>query len=127
MNFAFSRLDDHVTFSHSGSGTAGEIYSLTCDAFLVNPGTLPTGAPVPTFQWSFASASLPSGLTTPSTTSSVATNPTRITYTSTLQFSQLSQSHAGNYTCRLGAGRLVNSATVTVDGMMINIVTIVID
>ena len=127
MNFAFSLFDDHVTFSHSGSGTAGEPYLLTCEAILVNPGTLPIGAPAPTFQWSFASASLPSGLTTPPTTSSVATNPTRITYTSTLQFSPLNQSHAGNYTCRLGAGRLVNSATVTVDGIMINIVTVVID
>jgi hypothetical protein len=37
-------------------------------------------------------------------------------YSSTLQFSPLSQSHAGMYTCRLGPGRLVNSVAITVNG-----------
>ena len=65
--------------------------------------------------WSYgpnSNASLPSGLTPPVTTLSLSSN----TYTSTLQFSVLSQSHTGMYTCRLGAGRLVNSAMVTVNG-----------
>ena len=121
VNFAYSYLDDHVTFSHSGFGTAGEVYSLTCKAILVFPGSLPTGAPTPTFQWFFGpngNASLPSGLTTPTTTSIVHTS--KIIYNSTLQLSPLSQSHAGMYTCRIGAGRLVNSAVVTVNGSYSN-------
>ena len=122
MNFANFHLDEHVTFS-PGSGTAGDAYSLTCSAILVNPGTLPTGAPTPTFRWSFGpngNGSLPSGLTTPTTTPRISNFLERITYTSTLQFSPLSQSHAGNYTCRIGAGRLVNSAVVTVNGSYSN-------
>ena len=70
--------------------------------------------PPPTFEWFFGpngNAPLPSSLTTP------ATVLNSHTYTSTLQFSPLSQSHAGNYTCRLGAGRLVNSTMVTVNGI----------
>ena len=111
-------------FSHSGFGNAGETYSLSCSAILILPGILPTGTPTPTFQWFFGpngNAFLPSGLTTPATTSRMGTiaNLATTTYTSTLQFSPLSQSHAGNYTCRIGAGRLVNSAMVTVNGIMI--------
>ena len=67
--------------------------------------------------WSFGpsgSDSLPSGATDMGTTSS-----DNITFTSTLQFnSPLNLSHAGMYTCRLGPGRLVNNATVTMDGMI---------
>ena len=124
MNFAYFHSHDHVTFSYSGSGNAGETYSLSCSAVLILPGILPTGAPTPTFQWFFGpngNVSLPSGLTTPATTSRMggSANLTTTTYTSTLQFSPLSQSHIGNYTCRIGAGRLVNSAVVTVNGIML--------
>ena len=123
VNFAFIHSADHVTFSHSGSGNAGETYSLSCSAILILSGILPTGTPTPTFQWFFGpngNAFLPSGLTTPATTSRMATivNIATTTFTSTLQFSPLSQSHAGNYTCRIGAGRLVNSAMVTANGIM---------
>ena len=53
-------------------------------------------------------APLPSGLSPPVTTNSGST------YTSTLQFSPLSQSHGGMYTCRLGRNeRLAVSVTVT--------------
>ena len=37
----------------------------------------------------------------------------------------LNESHAGNYTCRLGAGRLVNTMVVSVDGMCNNNNTII--
>ena len=114
MNFGFNHSIDPVTISSSDSNTAGETYSLTCSATLFDPTTLPSNVPPPNFQWSFNnSVSLPSGLTP--TATAVTSNLTSKTYTSTLQFSPLSQCHRGKYTCRLGAGNLVNSAVVNVD------------
>ena len=105
-----------VAISHSGSTTAAEVYSLVCSATLYpnrNPPLPDPNIPSPTFEWFFGpngNALLPSGLTpTPTVLNSG-------TYTSTLQFSPLSQSHAGNYTCQLGAGSLANSIMFTVDG-----------
>ena len=121
VDFGFLRDPVLVIISPSTGSTdtsAGERdYSLNCSATLYDPVPLPDDVPSPNFQWSFdGSASLPSGVTaTPTVMSS--SNSTSETYTSTLQFSQLSQSHIGNYTCRLGAGRLVSSAAmVTVNG-----------
>ena len=110
-----------MTSSLSGSSTAGETYSLTCSATLhfnnpPSPDSYVT--PSPTFQWFFGpngDAPFPSGLTPGPTVLSSGI------YTSTLQFSPLSQSHTGNYTCRLGAGSLVNSAMVTVNGIVISV------
>ena len=119
VQFGFRFDLEHVTISLStGSATAGETYSLTCSATLFEPSRLPSDLPSPNFQWSFnGSASLPSGVTAlPIVMSS--SNSTSETYTSILQFSPLSQSHTGMYTCRLGAGILVNSAMITVDGMI---------
>ena len=115
MNFA-SRFDvPHVTTSSSGSNTAGTVYSLMCSSTLNSDSSpLPVNVPAPTFMWSFGpsgSDPLPSGVTDMGTTSSGAT------YTSTLQFSPLSQCHIGNYTCRLGPVKLVTSTTVTVNGI----------
>ena len=120
VNFGFMHGIDPVTISpSSGSNTAGETYLLTCSATLFDPNTLPSGVPSPNFQWSFNdSASLPSGLTPPAT-AVTSSNSTSETYTSTLQFSPLSQFHSGMYTCRLGAASLVNSAMVTVNGIPI--------
>ena len=122
MYFGFQYDIDPVTISPSTGSTtttAGQRdYSLTCSATLFDPSRLPSGVPSPNFQWSFdGSTSLPSGVTAMPTVMS-SSNPTSETYTSTLQFFPLSQSHAGIYTCRLGAGRLVNSAMVTMDGMI---------
>ena len=107
-----------VAISQSGSSTAGEIYSLTCSATLFDPIPLPSNVPPPTYEWFFGpangNASLPSGVVAMGTTSS--SSSTNITYTSTLQFSPLSQSHIGNYTCRLGAASLGNNNMVTVTG-----------
>ena len=118
MNFA-SRFDDpHIITASSGSNTAGAVYSLMCSSTLNGDSApLPVNVPAPRFVWSFGpsgSDPLPSGVTDMGTTSS-----DNITFTSTLQFSPLSQSHAGMYTCRLGPGRLENSAMVTVNGKMI--------
>ena len=110
-----------MAISPSGSATAGETYSLTCSATLSsrNPSLPDPNIPSPTFEWFFGpngDASLLSGLTPTETVLNSGT------YTSTLQFSPLSQSlHTGNYTCRLGAGSLVNSATVTVNGIVISV------
>ena len=112
----FARTNDIlVAISPSGSAIAGEIYSLTCSATLFpnsNPPLPDPNIPSPTFEWFFGpngNSPLPSGLTP---------TPTVLngdTYTSTLQFSPLSQSHSGNYTCRLGAGSLVNNAMLIVN------------
>ena len=97
-----------MAISPSGSTTAGETYSMTCRATLYYRDP---SSPLPTFEWFFGpngNTPLPSGLTpTPTLLSSGA-------YTSTLQFSPLSQSHAGNYTCQLGVGSLMNSNIISV-------------
>ena len=109
-----------VTISPSGStGTAGETYSLMCSATL-HPNSVtpfPSDVPSPTLEWLFGpnNSSLPSGVISALGTTFDSVD----TYTSTLQFSQLSQFHAGMYTCRLGPGRLANHAMVTVNGMLI--------
>ena len=107
-----------VSISPSDSNTAGKNYSLMCSASLITKGSYVQQSqdiPSQPFEWFFGpsgNAPLPSGLTTTATNNS-------ITYTSTLQFFRLSQSlHTGNYTCHLGAGRLVNSAMVTVNGII---------
>ena len=108
-----------MAITPSGPTTAGETYSLTCSATLQskNPPLPDPNIPSPTFEWFFdpnSNAPLHYGLT------ATATVLNSSTYTSTLQFSQLSRSlHTGNYTCQLGAGSLVNSAMVTVNGIAI--------
>ena len=101
--------------SRSGSGIAGETFSLVCSVTL-RTVPLPSNAPAPTFKWLYGSNSmseeLPSGVT-PMQTVQGSGN----TYISTLQFSLLNQSYSGIYTCRLGAGRLANNTTVSVIGM----------
>ena len=121
MNFGFRFDIDHVTISPSTGSTATTAgqrdYSLTCSATLFEPSHLPSGVPSPNFQWSFnGSTSLPSGVTAMTTVMS-SSNSTSETYTSILQFPPLSQCLIGNYTCRLGPGRLMNSAMVTVNGI----------
>ena len=95
---------------------AGEVYSLTCSATLDhrNPTLPDPNIPSPTFDWFFGpngNTPLPQSGVTPMET--VLNN---ITYTSILQFSPLSQSHTGMYTCQLGAGSLVNSHMLQVNG-----------
>ena len=105
-----------VAISNSSSSTIGEVYSLVCTATLYPNKNLPlpdSSIPSPIFEWFFGpngNDPLPSGLIP---TKTVLNNGT---YTSTLQFFSLSQSHAGNYTCRLGAGNLVNSSMLIANG-----------
>ena len=106
-----------MTLHPSGPGVAGNTFSLMCSATLVDPIPLPTNVSCPTFEWFYGpngNASLPSGVIPTPTVLNSGYN-----FTSTLQFSPtLNESHAGMYTCRLGAGRLVNSAYISVDGML---------
>ena len=121
VNFGFRFYVDHVTISPSTGSTvttAGDTdYSLNCSTILFQPSRLPYDVPSPNFQWFFnGSTSLPSGVTAMPTVMSHS-NSTSETYTSILQFPPLSQCLIGNYTCRLGPGRLINSAMVTVNGI----------
>ena len=114
-----------MTISPSGStGTAGETYSLTCSTTLnSNSVPFPSDVPSPTFEWFFGpnNSSLPSGVIAMATTFDLVN-----TFISTLQFSPLSQSRAGMYTCRLGPGRLANHAMVTVNGRIMMIFCILV-
>ena len=111
----FDPLCIPVVISSYGNNTAGDNYSLTCSTTLItNP--LPTDVPSPTFQWFYdpnGNAPLPSGVTPRATILGINN-----TYSSTLQFSQLSQYHAGMYTCQLGARRLAANKTVFVNGIV---------
>ena len=101
-----------MSISQSGSGIAGETFSLVCSITLLTI-PLPSNVPAPTFEWLYdTSEELPSGVI-PMETVWGSGN----TYISTLQFSLLNQSYSGMYTCRLGAGRLAKSTVVTVTGM----------
>ena len=111
----FSRVNP-VKLLASGPGVAGNAFSLSRSATVIDPIALPSNVPSPTFEWFFGpdtNASLPSGVI-PTDTLWTTGN----TYSSTLLFSPvLNVFHAGMYTCRIGAGRLANSTVVSVDGM----------
>ena len=116
MNFGTTYNTSQVTLSPSGPGIAGIFFTLRCSAILTSPIPLPFNVPSPTFKWFYgpnSNASLPPGVI-PSVTVLMSGN----IYSSILLFTPtLNESHAGMYTCRLGAGRLVNSTIVSVDGM----------
>ena len=99
-----------VSPSDPRSGTAGEIFTLECSADIMTQ----SDSPSPTFEWFFDSnnTSLPSGV--------MVSDVTKCdnTYTSTLQFSPLQESHAGMITCQLGGNaRLAVNANITVNGI----------
>lgn len=121
VNFGTHYVIDPVTISPSGPGIAGNMFSLTCSAQLIDPIPLPHSVSSPNFEWFFGengtSVSLPSGATPMETVLKSG-----YIYSSTLQFSPiLKESHAGMYTCRLGAGRLINSILVSVNGTVYKI------
>jgi hypothetical protein len=115
VNFGTAHSTSQVTISPSGPGIAGNSFTLRCSAILTSPIPLPSNVPPPSFEWfcgPYGNALLPSGVdVTP------RANFTDYTYTSTLHIDSLNESYAGMYTCRIGAGRLENSTTVSVDGM----------
>ena len=94
------------------TGTAGETYSMTCSATLDSSLPAPD-IPALSFEWFFG----PDG-NAPLSSGAIPTDTVLSSniYSSTLQFSPLSQSHAGMYTCRLGPGRLVNGRMLQVNG-----------
>ena len=108
-------IDATVTIDPSGPSIAGESSSLTYSATVTpNPLSGHNHEFLPTFEWFFGSNndSLPSGLTPMATTLGSAPG----TFTTTLQFSPLSQSYAGMYTCRLGGrARLAATAMIFVN------------
>ena len=86
-----------VSISASGSNTAGQTYRLVCSA------TVTGSTNQPTFTWlDPINNTVPSGMV--NTTGSI----------STLTFSPLAVSHAGNYTCRVTAGGVTETQTTTV-------------
>jgi hypothetical protein len=92
----------------SGSSTAGGNSTLVCSASIVAQ----MDTPPPHFQWFFGPNNNSLPFRTPRTTIG-GTNM----YSSTLQFSPLSQSHVGMYTCRLGGNaRLAARTTLFVNG-----------
>ena len=118
MNFGTTYDTSQVTLSPSGPGIAGNFFTLRCSAILTSPIPLPFNVPSPTFEWFYgpnSNAPLPPGVI-PSVTVLMSGN----IYYSILLFSPtLNESHAEMYTCQLGAGRLVNSTIVSVDGMQL--------
>ena len=102
-----------ISPEHQTTETAGTNITLNCSFWLI----LPRNVVPPHFEWFFgpSNTSLPVGVTV----SNVTNNSN--TYTSTLQFSPLNQSHAGKYTCRVGGNqRLAVSAVITVNCMFIS-------
>ena len=94
----------------SNTAIVGTSFSLVCSTTVETQADSPT----PNFDWFFGpnNVSLPSGVTLMATVMGSGN-----TYSSTLQFSPLQQSHAGMYTCRLGSNaRLAVSAMITING-----------
>ena len=123
MQFGFRFDVDHVIISPSTGSTATTAgqrdYSLTCSSTLFQLDSIisRSDVPSPNFQWFLnGCASLPSGVTAMPTVMS-SSNSSSETYTSILQFSSLSQCHAGMYTCQLGPRTLENNVMVTVNGI----------
>ena len=97
-----------MTISEPSTETAEENSMIDCSADI----TTQSDSPTPAFEWFFGpiNTSLPSGVTVSDVTNSGNT------YTSTLQFSPLQESHAGMYTCRLGGNsRLAASTSIIVN------------
>ena len=127
MNFGPDYRAPPVTISPSGPSrvTAGETFSLTCSATLLDPIPLPDDVPRPTYQWFLGpngNAPLPSGVTELATVNRTIGN--HLIFSGTLRFSPLSLCHTGMYTCRIGGGRLASSANVTVNGMIVNTISL---
>ena len=98
------------------SASVGDIFSLTCSA-TIHTDDLPSDVQAPTFRWYFGTndnVSLPSGVTS---TATVLSRNNAYNISSNLQFSPLSQLHAGKYTCHPGAKRLARSVNITIIGM----------
>ena len=95
--------------SGSYTGTNGTSFSLECSATVETQADSPT----PIFEWFYGTNN---GSVLPGATAVATVVGSGNTYTSTLQFSPLQESHAGMYTCRLGGNaRLANNITIAVN------------
>ena len=114
-------VETNVTISPSGSSIAGGNSTLVCSA-TITPDPLPDNIPSSSslmFEWFFGpnEGPLPSGVAAAST-SLISRNIFR----STLHISPLSQSYAGNYTCRFwGIANLEACTTLTVNCTSVNL------
>ena len=89
-----------VSITASGTNTVGQTYMLVCSATVTGSTNQPTK-----FTWlDPMNNPVPSGMITTYTASSI----------STLTFSPLTVSHAGNYTCRVSVGGVSKTQISTV-------------
>ena len=115
-----------IAGSNGLTGIAGD-HDVTIECSVnITTNPLPEDIPYPNFEWFFGSTntSLPSGVMVSNVTNSGNT------YTSTLQFSPLQESHVGMYTCQLGGNeRLAANIEITVNGrpylgiLLLNLIT----
>lgn len=103
-----------ITPSTQNTGTVGQLFSLTCSFHITSSYHVPNYTEPPTFEWTHSITN--ETILLPATASVPPSNPTEAgasgTYTSTLQFSPLLESHTGNYTCKVGGNGLLNASAV---------------
>ena len=89
----------------TGNSTAGEVYTLSCTASVVENLVV-----VPTVQWEYSNGSAVEGGST-STLSDMVTSGNATTHN--LTFSPLRTSHGGEYTCRA----IINIPSISISGL----------
>ena len=94
-------------FGSSIASTAGKNFTLECSA-VITPNPLPKNVSYPSFEWFYG----PNNLSLPLNISVSNVSRSGDSYISNLQFSPLSQSHAGMYTCRLGSNKRLATHTI---------------
>ena len=94
-----------VAIHSTGNTTAGEMYTLSCTATVVENLVV-----VPTIQWEYSNGSAVEGGST-STLSAMVTSVNTTTHN--LTFSPLRTSHGGEYTCRA----IINIPSVSISGL----------
>ena len=100
--------------SGSNTGTAGTSFSLECSATV----EIQADSPTTEFEWFYGTNN---GSVLPGATAVATVLGSGNTYTSTLQFSPLQESHTGIYTCRVGRNaRLANNITIAVNRVFLS-------
>ena len=92
--------------SMDGVTTLGEMYSLTCTA------TINGSTTTPTFQWFHDSSELTSGGDQRIISNGMSMSES--SYSSTLSFNPLQQSHQGTYTCIVSVGGVSSNGTTSI-------------
>ena len=94
-----------MAINSTGNTTAGEVYSLSCTATVVENLVV-----VPTIQWEYSNGSAVEGGSTFTVSAVVITGNTT---THNLTFSPLRTSHRGEYTCRA----IINIPSISISGL----------